>query len=454
MKLNTVSPEEMRRILYLSKNDDRRFIKSYTVFETVRSEVRKLLNDKSVLDTADSDVYLAWVNAWVFDRIFNGAWEYTNPDVVDGLTPFDQDFINTGSIYRAEKPKKKVVVQPSSFSRILKRAKDILFSDVDSELVSSVLTSASRYSDSEMNKNSSFFDAKNYPTSGWNPKVRPADTWGASVAIYGQSKKMLLVNEMYCRNMDINPIELEYMVKAWTFKDLVDVGDYQKLEALLKMLMEGKSYKDQVLRTSRTNKLIAWNSIWNPESGSIRIGRDVTYGETHRLESTPGDGFRLRGEDLFTGIREEVIERIKAIDTSGFDADDREEFELRKISIDTKLRVLCACGSAVDQCWENGPFLMNLIDGDKICGNGNYANFIWMKGEVSKSDIYSPEQQDRMDYKFTQWRATGHYESSFIMQLKNGTTPASAWHRFFALSDKPNLWTNISFGIGTTTIHR
>ncbi len=59
MKLNTVSPEEMRRTLYLSKNEDRRFIKSYTVFETVRSEVRKLLNDKSILDISDQDVYLA-----------------------------------------------------------------------------------------------------------------------------------------------------------------------------------------------------------------------------------------------------------------------------------------------------------------------------------------------------------------------------------------------------------
>ncbi len=75
-------------------------------------------------------------------------------------------------------------------------------------------------------------------------------------------------------------------------------------------------------------------------------------------------------------IRQEVLDRIRAIDVSGYDPDDREEFEHKIRSINEKLDVLCEIGRALDQAWENGPFLMNFIDGDTVIGNTNYANVI------------------------------------------------------------------------------
>ncbi len=105
--------------------------------------------------------------------------------------------------------------QKSSFFDIIKRAKDILFTEVDSHLVSSVLTSASQYSDSEIIKDSTFFqDPKNYPMGGWNPKIKSVYTWWVDIALYNSSKEFLIANETYFRDMDTNLAELEYLVRT------------------------------------------------------------------------------------------------------------------------------------------------------------------------------------------------------------------------------------------------
>jgi len=51
-------------------------------------------------------------------------------------------------------------------------------------------------------------------------------------------------------------------------------------------------------------------------------------------------------------FRQEVLGRIDAIDQRGFDAEQRGEFTTQRILIDTKLRVLLTCGSALDVFWK------------------------------------------------------------------------------------------------------
>jgi hypothetical protein len=92
MQLDTVSPEEMRNMLFLGHKEGR-FVNSYLVFETVRSQINLLLENSNLFDKNDKSVKQMQLNAWVFDRLFNGAWEYTHPDKKEE-NEFNLDYVN------------------------------------------------------------------------------------------------------------------------------------------------------------------------------------------------------------------------------------------------------------------------------------------------------------------------------------------------------------------------
>ena len=71
----------------------------------------------------------ARMNAWIFDRIFNGAWEYTNPDKIEDD---DDNFHRSNQYFTPSKRKQVLMVPKKTFSDIFGRAKDILMTDVDS----------------------------------------------------------------------------------------------------------------------------------------------------------------------------------------------------------------------------------------------------------------------------------------------------------------------------------
>lgn len=105
---------------------------------------------------------------------------------------------------------------------------------------------------------------------------------------------------------------------------------------------------------------------------------------------------------MIVKFRQEALARIDIIDQSGFDAEQREEFTAKRILIDTKLRVLLTCGSALDVFWKNGPFFMNIIVGDQIYGNENYANLAGISGKTSLDTLYVPEERIIIDQKFAE----------------------------------------------------
>ncbi len=453
MQLDTVSPEEMRNMLFLGHKEGR-FVNSYLVFETVRSQINLLLENSNLFDKNDKSVKQMQLNAWVFDRLFNGAWEYTHPDKKEE-NEFNLDYVNPYQSLPRWRAIKLVPKTKTTFWDIWKKTVEILGTDVDKDIVSNIIGGSMIFTPQEVSNDLLNPSETEWPISGWNPKNKPDDdTWGANIAIYGRLKQMLIANETYYRDMDTNLKELDALVVAWRFNELIDKRDHAKLTELLVLLSKEKSYKDQVLRASRTGKSTAWNSIGGSKSGSIRIGRDVTCGEIRALHSNGTNGFHLRGEELIAKFRQEALRLIDAVDLSSLSNYEKEEFSIKRIAIDTKLRVLLTCGSSLDQFWKHGPFLMNLFVGDIIYGNGNYVNLTWIPREVNIKELYSPEEIDRIHRKFEEWRTKGHYENSFEMTLKNGEKIMIPWHRYFPDTKKTNLANNISFGMGTMSVVR
>lgn len=132
MQLDSVSPEEMRRMLHLSTDRNKQYINSYLLFESVRTEVRKILGDVTFLPKSDKSVHQSKVNFWIFDRIFNGPWEYTQaPKTEDDWFEHEISMQKEVSPVRS-KEKKPEPKQKVSFFDVYNRTKEILLTNVDS----------------------------------------------------------------------------------------------------------------------------------------------------------------------------------------------------------------------------------------------------------------------------------------------------------------------------------
>jgi len=133
MQLGTATPDEVRNVLLLSKHNSQ--INSHFLFESVRAEVRRLLNDKTIFLPEDPSILQIKRNAWFFDRIFNGPWQYTDPkDIDQGLS----------KIIVPPPRTQKLIITPNVPTRSLfGRITDTLLRDVDGSLFSDAISSIS-----------------------------------------------------------------------------------------------------------------------------------------------------------------------------------------------------------------------------------------------------------------------------------------------------------------------
>lgn len=86
-------------------------------------------------------------------------------------------------------------------------------------------------------------------------------TWSPIIALYSKAKDILLINEAYYRSMGTTPLELGTLIREGRMAELFESKDTEKLEKLTLLLSQGLGYKNESLHSSRTGKIIAWNSF-------------------------------------------------------------------------------------------------------------------------------------------------------------------------------------------------
>lgn len=220
--------------------------------------------------------------------------------------------------------------------------------------------------------------------------------------------------------MGTNPDEFSTLIEKGRMKDLFALFDEKQFEKLTLFLSQGLGYKNEVLHTRRTKRSIAWNSFGNEESGSIRIGKDITNGVHPLIPKTEFEGVSLNTEQnmqVFSESIEPVIQKMSDITAR---------------VMRTWLRALYSCAYAVDMFWDHGPYFMNIIADGKVIGNKNYADLIGKTANnVPLTEFYSPEVQAFIEESFIEGYKVGHYERIFPVTSSDGITRDIAWHRYF-----------------------
>ena len=348
------------RTLFLEGN----LIDSYNIFEKVRKQVEDIVSNKEFISENKSFVLRLKMSFWIFDRLINGPWEFGNTGV------------------------KKIMNEQGLEARCGSDSKYIFRPLVD--------------------LNGDFIDESQI------------QTWAPIIALYSKAKDILLINEAYYRAMGTTPEEFGILVREGRTAELFKKEDAQKLKELTFLLSQGKGYKNEILHAKKTMKSISWNSSGNEGSGSIRIGKDVTFGEHPTIPKSGFKSFVLdagKSMDIFLEKTKSIIEKMP------------ESFE--KTGMERRLLALSTCANAVDMFWEHGPYFMNILNNGLIFGNQNYADLIGRSSVGIKPDeLYTPEVLLAIEKKFIEGYKTGHYEDSFPI-TSGGISRNIAWHRYF-----------------------
>ncbi|OIO78079.1 hypothetical protein AUJ87_00355 [Candidatus Gracilibacteria bacterium CG1_02_38_174] len=359
-------------------------IDSYNIFEKVRKQVEDIVSNKEFLSENKSFVMRLKMSFWIFDRLINGPWEFGNTGV------------------------KKIINEQGLEARCGSDSKYIFRPLID--------------------LNGEFIDESRI------------QTWAPIIALYSKAKDILLINEAYYQAMGTTPAEFAILVREGRTAELLKKEDLPKLQELTFILSQGKGYKNELLHPARTRKTISWNSSGNEGSGSIRIGKDVTFGEHPAVPKSEFKSFVLdagKSMDIFLEKTKAIIEKMP------------ESHE--KTGIQRRLLALSTCANAVDMFWEHGPYFMNIWSNGLILGNQNYSDLIGRSAVgIKPEELYTPEILLAIEKKFIEGYKTGHYEDSFSI-TSSGVSRNIAWHRYFP-KNAYGLEKSMTFGIGTSAI--